>query len=179
MFRKVLIAVQDAVSDRAVFEEGLAIAKTNQASLLLLHIVPLEAQTTLFPPTLLGYGTPVLVETTIEHFRSDWQALENQGLSLLQALGQEAHVAGVACDFIQLVGNPATTICDISRDWGIDLIVMGRRGYSGLSEWISGSVSNYTLHHAPCSVLVVQNLHKTEEAASSAAKPATLPSPHP
>lgn len=157
MFRKVLIAVQDIGSDRPVFEEGLAIAQAYQAELVLLHVVPLEAQTNLFPPSLMGYGTPVLVETTIERFRTDWQALENQGLSMLKALAKEAKEAGISCDYVQLVGNPATLICDISRDWEIDLIVMGRRGFSGLSELLSGSVSNYTLHHAACSVLVVQN----------------------
>ncbi len=39
---------------------------------------------------------------------------------------------------------------------GADLIVVGRRGRSGLSELILGSASNYVLHHAPCSVLTLQ-----------------------
>ncbi|CCQ49032.1 hypothetical protein CWATWH8502_2292 [Crocosphaera watsonii WH 8502] len=37
-----------------------------------------------------------------------------------------------------------------------DVIVMGHRGISGLQEFFLGSVSNYVLHHAPCSVLIVQ-----------------------
>jgi nucleotide-binding universal stress UspA family protein len=40
--------------------------------------------------------------------------------------------------------------------WHADLIVMGRRGVSGMHELFLGSVSNYVTHHAPCSVLVVQ-----------------------
>ena len=32
---------------------------------------------------------------------------------------------------------------------------------SGLSELILGSVSNYVLHHAPCSVLTLQSLKNT------------------
>lgn len=35
---------------------------------------------------------------------------------------------------------------------------MGRRGHKGLSEILLGSVSNYVVHHAPCSVLVLQGL---------------------
>ncbi len=42
------------------------------------------------------------------------------------------------------------------RIGGADLIVLGRRGRTGLAEALLGSVSNYVLHHAPCSVLVVQ-----------------------
>jgi len=36
------------------------------------------------------------------------------------------------------------------------LVVVGRRGHSGLSELFLGSVSNYVLHRAPCSVLTIQ-----------------------
>ena len=45
-----------------------------------------------------------------------------------------------------------------SQNWEADLIVIGRRGHQGLSEILLGSVSNYVVHHAPCSVLVVQGV---------------------
>lgn len=157
MLKKILVAIDDLERDREVFDEALAIAQTQGASLLLLHILPGEDQTNLFPPTLMGYGTPLLVETTIERFRQDWQALENHGLSMLQDIAAKAKTNGVPCEFIQLAGSPAPIICEIARDWDVDLVVMGRRGFSGLAEVFIGSVSNYALHHAPCSVLVVQN----------------------
>lgn len=47
-------------------------------------------------------------------------------------------------------------ICDVARSWKADLIVLGRRGYSGVKELFLGSVSNYVLHHTPCSILTVQ-----------------------
>jgi nucleotide-binding universal stress UspA family protein len=49
-------------------------------------------------------------------------------------------------------------ICQVAKDWGAELIMVGRRGNSGLSELILGSVSNYVVHHAHCSVLIVQLL---------------------
>ncbi|MCZ8054719.1 MAG: universal stress protein, partial [Microcystis sp. LE19-12.2C] len=53
--------------------------------------------------------------------------------------------------------HAAKTICKVAREENIDLIVIGRRGRSGLGELFLGSVSNYVLHHAPCSVLIVQH----------------------
>ena len=58
-------------------------------------------------------------------------------------------------------------ICNAAISWQADLIIMGRRGRTGLSELFLGSVSNYVLHHAPCAVLVVQhsvNVNLSEEA---------------
>jgi len=175
MFKKILIAIHDEVSDRPVFEEGLAIARANGASLLLLHVLPIETQTRMFPAAILGYGTPILVETTMERFQEDWQALEKQGIEMLRSLAIEAKAVQVPCEFVQLVGSPSTLVCDLAKDWAIDLVVMGRRGFTGLGELMAGSVSNYVLHHAPCSVLIVQNIRtsgaqqkaKVQEATSS------------
>ncbi|RMG10302.1 MAG: universal stress protein, partial [Cyanobacteria bacterium J055] len=36
------------------------------------------------------------------------------------------------------------------------LIIVGRRGRQGIEEAVLGSVSNYVVHHAPCSVLAIQ-----------------------
>jgi nucleotide-binding universal stress UspA family protein len=64
---------------------------------------------------------------------------------------------GVKGEYRQIYGHAAKTICKVAREENIDLIVIGRRGRSGLGELFLGSVSNYVLHHAPCSVLIVQH----------------------
>jgi nucleotide-binding universal stress UspA family protein len=46
----------------------------------------------------------------------------------------------------------------VARTWNADLIVIGRRGLRGLAEMFLGSVSNHVIHHAHCSVLVVQGI---------------------
>jgi nucleotide-binding universal stress UspA family protein len=74
---------------------------------------------------------------------------------MLQSWSSQANTSGVNTEFTQNTGSPGRMICELATDWNADLIIMGRRGRSGLAEFFLGSVSNYVLHHAPCSVQIV------------------------
>jgi nucleotide-binding universal stress UspA family protein len=86
-----------------------------------------------------------------------WQDRQQDGIRRLKALGAEAITVGVEMEFTQSVGDPSKMICELAETWQSDLIVVGRRGVSGVSEFFGGSVSNYVLHHAPCHILTLQN----------------------
>jgi nucleotide-binding universal stress UspA family protein len=142
-----------------VFNEALSLAKAIESSLMLLHVLSAEEQDSpnmLILPRLDYYPFPVGSETTLNIYQEQWEAFKKQGLELLRSRQAIATAQGVSTEFTQTSGSPGRTICEVARNWGADLIVMGRRGRSGLSELILGSVSNYVLHHAPCSVLIVQ-----------------------
>jgi nucleotide-binding universal stress UspA family protein len=55
-----------------------------------------------------------------------------------------------------LVGHPADQILRVAAETGVDLIVVGHRGRSGIREWLFGSTSRRVVSHARCSVLVVR-----------------------
>jgi len=57
---------------------------------------------------------------------------------------------------ILLEGDPASQIVQYAEEAGIDLIVMGTHGRSGLERLLMGSVAEKVLRDAPCSVLVVK-----------------------
>ncbi|NEQ55624.1 MAG: universal stress protein, partial [Leptolyngbya sp. SIO3F4] len=76
------------------------------------------------------------------------QALLDQQLS-------DIHKSGINASGCLLSGSPGAKLCETAQSWNADLIIVGNRGFSGISELLIGSVSNYVLHHAPCSVLVI------------------------
>ncbi len=156
MFQKILVALDRSERSEQIFDEALALAKSLNAALMLVHVLsPMEE----------GYPMPVYpapdsvypgYEEAVRVYAQQWQVFERQGLALLQDLNSKAIAAGIQTEFSQNVGDPGRVICNTAVSWGADLILLGRRGHSGLSELILGSVSNYVLHHAPCSVLVLQ-----------------------
>jgi nucleotide-binding universal stress UspA family protein len=55
-----------------------------------------------------------------------------------------------------LEGDPANEIIRYARDAGIDLIVMGTHGRTGMERMLMGSVAEKVLRDGPCSTLVVK-----------------------
>ena len=62
----------------------------------------------------------------------------------------------IAVRHVFLEGDPAEEIVRYGRDTGMDLIVMGTHGRTGLERLLLGSVAEKVLRDAACSVLVVK-----------------------
>jgi nucleotide-binding universal stress UspA family protein len=54
------------------------------------------------------------------------------------------------------VGDVANTVCHVAGELGVDVIVVGSHGRTGLERLFLGSVSEHVVRHAPCPVLVVR-----------------------
>ena len=158
MFAKILVAIDSSPMSKTVFDKALDLAKTTGASMMLLHVLSYEDGMPNLPTNFGREYYTGLSSKALELYQQQYKECENQGLKLLQTLASQAINAGISTEFSQNHGSPGQTICDLAFNWQADLIVMGRRGRTGINELILGSVSNHVLHHACCSVLVVQHL---------------------
>ncbi|BAU04121.1 universal stress protein [Fischerella major NIES-592] len=156
MFKKILIALDCSEMGKHIFEQGFALAKMTGASLLLLHVLSSEEKGSPYIPVSSFDYYPGMWEQVSEFYQQEWDKWKNKGVEMLQSFCAQANTADVNAEFRQVPGTPGRVICDLAASWGADLIIIGRRGHSGLAELLLGSVSNYVLHHAPCSVHVVQ-----------------------
>jgi nucleotide-binding universal stress UspA family protein len=55
-----------------------------------------------------------------------------------------------------VVGRAADAIVSSAQDLLVELVVVGSRGRSRITELLAGSVAEYVLHHAHCPVTVVR-----------------------
>jgi len=69
---------------------------------------------------------------------------------------EEAKRRGITAELLLLEeGHPAEAIVDTARQVGADLIVVGRRGLSGVTRFLMGSVSDRIARYAHCPVLLI------------------------
>jgi nucleotide-binding universal stress UspA family protein len=159
MFAKILVALDDTAFASTILEQAMDMAQKFDAQLLLFHVLsPMAANHLGVQPGGLGIEGffPILNEQTLKQYAQEWQAYEEHGLAQLQGHLRVASAKGVRVECSQSAGDPGQSICKAAQQWSADLILMGRNRRSTLSELFLGSTSNYALHHAPCSVLVVQ-----------------------
>ena len=163
MFNKILVAIDHSPASQKVFDTALSIAKANQTTLMLLHVLSTEEETSpamspyfVQPKDRCIHVNPQIIRRANELYEQEWEVFKQKGLELLRFYAQQASKAGILAEFSQITGHPSSTICDFALSCQADLIILGRRGHSGLKELFLGSVSNYVIHHAPCSTLLVQ-----------------------
>lgn len=154
MLQKILVAVDDSKMSRDVFEHALMLAQATKASLGLLYVTDPDATGDSDLPLHLSDRKPYLDEGEPEPrcFVGHFEGVEK---SLFGIYVEQANALGVSTECVHCFGDPEQAICDFASVWEADLLVMGRRGRSGVAEFFLGSVSNYVVHHAPCSVCVV------------------------
>ncbi|HEY9825286.1 MAG TPA: universal stress protein [Stenomitos sp.] len=146
-FRKIVIAINESPLAPFVFAQSLALAEKKNAICKIFHCIDSSS---------LSYYAPIRSLTSAEE----------RIQKLLKIYQQKAKTSNVSAEFGYEIGEPGRAICNFAQRWKADLVIVGRRGNSGLDEMLVGSVSNYVVHHAPCSVLVIQGKAVEEKLAA-------------
>lgn len=75
----------------------------------------------------------------------------------LSALAERWAQEGVAIQTQVTEGDTASVLVDSAATLDADLIAMSTHGYSGVTRWVLGSVTEKVLRSAPCPVLVIRD----------------------
>ncbi|MEL6490662.1 MAG: universal stress protein [Cyanobacteria bacterium J06634_6] len=135
MFKNILVGLDFGDTSDAVFQKAVSLARSIGAKL-----------------TLLGVLIPVEERSVYE---GSYREYELKELDRLKGFAQKAQAVGIDAEVVQVAGSTGWAICEQAKTADVDLLMVGSHGRMGLSEMLLGSVSNYVMHHADCSVLVV------------------------
>jgi universal stress protein A len=141
-FSRILVAIDFSECSRLALAYARTIADRFDAALHLVHVI--EPPSDSGPYALNLYAPP---PPAIQ------RALAQEAEARLQQL---VPAGGAPTTPAVVSGRPAEAILDYAARHGIDLIVMGTQGRTGLSHLFLGSVAEHVVRGAPCPVLTVR-----------------------
>jgi nucleotide-binding universal stress UspA family protein len=140
LFKKILIATDGSKRTQNAVEMGLKIAKEQRSRVYAVYVV----DTVTF--------TSIPMDVTWENM---YQLLKDEGEEAVKAVKDSAPDVDVETHVLE--GNPAVEITKFAGDNGVDLIVMGTLGKSGIDRILLGSTAEKVIRIANCPVLVIKS----------------------
>lgn len=140
MYDTILVPADGSESSAAAEDHGVSIAKPHAATVHFLHVI--DAGTEMAAS---GSIAPELTET-----------LEQEADEILETASTKADDSDVASEQVVREGVPHEVIAEYSTDNGIDLIVMGASGRSGIKDHLLGSSTDRVIRSVDTSVLIAR-----------------------
>lgn len=146
-FPKILVCTDGSLASEGAIAAALQLAQTTGSKIFLLEVIYFLAGYELQSPDAL---TPPVINLEL------MQAQETAVQERLEKQKAEAAKQGVTLETRTRTSSSAYEgIMEAAEELQPDLIIMGRRGYSGLTRLLMGSVTARVIGHSPCHVLVV------------------------
>lgn len=141
-FRHVLCPVDLTGASEGALRAAAALARQHGASLTLLHVVVVP-----------GSAIPEALLDTPPALAEDLSAPADQ--PLLDWMAKAERLGAPRVRALRSVGTPAQEILALARRDGVDLIVVGTHGRTGLGHLLLGSVAEEVVRRAHCPVLTI------------------------
>ena len=146
MYKRILVPLDGSSTSKLGLSEALRLAKGQNASLCLLHVVD-----ELFV-TQAGEGM-VIADQIFRQLRASGKRILAAGLAQARKRGVPARTVLVG----MMTGPVADAIVRQARTWKADLIVIGTHGRRGVRRVVMGSDAEQVLRNAPVPVLMVRS----------------------
>lgn len=137
MISHIVICTDGSEYSEGAVREGIGLAKKNNAKITALSVIDFNAEFDALAPDLL-------------------EKMEEQAAGHVRSVKNLAEKEGLVCNaFVLRSENAYLAIAEEAAKLKADMIIMGRRGKTGLKRLLVGSVAKRTIGHAHCNVLVI------------------------
>jgi nucleotide-binding universal stress UspA family protein len=153
-FQRILVAIDRSPVAAMVVEETLKLAFTYDSNLMLLHCFTSQTWEEFYLTIDTAFG--LSGKQKLNQLQHKYEQEMEQTRQWMQTYCKQSIAHGVSTEYYCPVGEPSSQICEFAQNWCADLIVLGRRNRRKLIEILQGRVSDRVVHHASCSVLIIQ-----------------------
>lgn len=144
MGQHVLVPMDGSSQSEAALEHVLDTFP--EPTITLLHVVN--------PVSSLGYGDDDYFD--YDGYREEGKRQHDRGERMLEEYRELAAERGVDAETVLATGKPARRILEAIESTGVDHVVMGSRGRSGVGRVLFGSVAETVTRRSPVPVTIVR-----------------------
>ncbi|MCC7211291.1 MAG: universal stress protein [Candidatus Brocadia sp.] len=141
--KNILCPVDYSVYSEMALTYAIEFAEKYHAKLYLMHVLDIRVYDINNPDL---YDINIVDEETLAKLRE----------RLLRCVTEDTR-GKIAVEALIIQGVPFTEIIKASKEYKIDLIVIGTHGRTGISHAIMGSVAEKVVRKAPCPVLTIRH----------------------
>ena len=138
---KILLGVDDSRYSGDILRAIVSGRRADNTEVLVLHVLQPAGP----PPPQMAPG-----------YAPELEAERESAETLVERIATELRAAGFKASTLVGVGDVREGIIDTAADWHADLIMVGSHGLNGLQRLLLGSVSEFVVRHASCSVEIVR-----------------------
>lgn len=145
--KKVLFPTDFSENSNYAFDYAVGLAQKLGARIYILHVIHELIDTT-------GFYIPNI---SLDQLQKDLEkgAEEMMGMFCGERMGDFKDY-----EWMNVIGLPHIEILNVAKEKGIDMIVMGTHGRTGIDRVFFGSTAEKVLKKAPCPVLTVRHPQK-------------------
>ena len=141
--KNILFPTDFSENSNYAFDYALTLAKKFEARLYILHVIHELIDTT-------GFYVPNI---SLDQLQND---LVKGAEEMMDRFIKEKMGDFKDYDTMNIIGLPHIEVMNVAKDKGIDMIVMGTHGRTGIDRVLFGSTAEKVVKKAPCSVLTVR-----------------------
>jgi nucleotide-binding universal stress UspA family protein len=136
-----MVATDGSECSKKAVSEGIELARLSGGVVYAVYVVSTD------------YFSSMAVDSGWE---SMYDFLKKEGKEALQYICDACEEAGIPVEPFMLEGHPAPELIDFAEENGMDVVVMGTLGRTGMNRILLGSVAGHVVRHCKVPVMVVR-----------------------
>ena len=96
-----------------------------------------------------------MLRVSVDKLKKKYEQIAIKSREEMKAVIHELHADDIEIAYLLRKGTAADTIIEVAAEEGVDLIVICTDGRDNLKDFVTGTITEKVINHAPCPVLVI------------------------
>jgi nucleotide-binding universal stress UspA family protein len=96
-----------------------------------------------------------MLRVSFESMKDKYAQVAIESREQMRAVIRQLHAEDIQVSYKLREGKPARKIVKVAQKLGVDIIVMATDGRDNIKDFVTGTITEHVINHAPCPVLVI------------------------